>query len=157
MVLAWDADAGEWYIYGGAIDSARRIHALHVASGLVFAGTGDEYGNIYQHILPAGSSVDERDGRRVPAGLRCSHTNPARNGVEIRLSLPEPSPLTARVYDASGRLVRTLLHNAATGAGAHTLVWDGRDDHGRSVPAGVYTYRMATDQLRAQKRVVLLR
>jgi flagellar hook assembly protein FlgD len=45
-----------------------------------------------------------------------------------------------RLYDVSGRLVRTLVRGPMA-AGVHRATWDGRDDGGRSVGSGVYFVR----------------
>jgi flagellar basal-body rod modification protein FlgD len=45
--------------------------------------------------------------------------------------------VVARLYDARGRIVRTL-QDATMPAGRYRLSWDGRDASGRSVAAGVY-------------------
>ena len=42
-----------------------------------------------------------------------------------------------RVYDVAGRLVSTLV-NQELPAGPQTATWDGRDDGGQKVAAGVY-------------------
>jgi flagellar hook assembly protein FlgD len=58
-----------------------------------------------------------------------------------------------RLYDVAGRRVRTLaLERAFRG----TAQWDGRDESGSLVPAGVYLARLIGGSLRAQTRVVLL-
>jgi hypothetical protein len=79
--------------------------------------------------------------------------NPFGSGTRIDLALPAPSDVTARVHDVNGREVRGI-RLPALGAGAHTLVWDGRDDRGRSVPAGVYFLRVnGAGQTRLRKLV----
>jgi hypothetical protein len=63
------------------------------------------------------------------------------------------TPQALRVHDVSGRLVRTLaLGTAARGR----LTWDGRDERGRLVPAGLYFARLSSGSFHAQTRVVLL-
>jgi flagellar hook assembly protein FlgD len=42
-----------------------------------------------------------------------------------------------RIYDPSGRLVRTLAEGDME-AGERNVVWDGRDERGHAVPSGVY-------------------
>jgi len=46
------------------------------------------------------------------------------------------------IYDASGRLVRTLV-DASLSAGRHTAGWNGLDQNGRRAPAGEYLYRLS--------------
>lgn len=56
--------------------------------------------------------------------------------------LPEKALGRICVFDASGRLVRTLLSGSALMPGANTVLWDGRDGPGREVPSGVYLVRV---------------
>lgn len=64
--------------------------------------------------------------------------NPSQSGSEIRLTMPLTSSGALTVFDASGRIVRRIAPDAST-----FWVWDGRDDAGREVGAGVYFYRAA--------------
>jgi flagellar hook assembly protein FlgD len=50
------------------------------------------------------------------------------------------------IYDVAGQRVRTL-HSGTLGTGETSVRWDGRDDDGRKVAAGVYWVR-ATDGIR---------
>ncbi len=68
--------------------------------------------------------------------------SPNNDGVDdflgITYALPSAAPaLRVRIYDASGRLVRTLANNepaASTGA----IIWNGRDDANTRVRMGMY-------------------
>jgi len=63
--------------------------------------------------------------------------NPFNPVTEVRFRVAETGPVELAVYDPAGRRVREL----ATGpwpAGEHAVLWDGRDDTGRSVAAGTY-------------------
>jgi flagellar hook assembly protein FlgD len=56
-----------------------------------------------------------------------------------------------RVFDLSGRLVRTLA-NEDMAAANHSVIWDGADDNGRPLGAGVYFCRLeAQGQVLTQK------
>ncbi len=59
------------------------------------------------------------------------------------------------VYDLSGRLVRTLSGHER-GTGEWQVVWDGRNDLGYRVPAGVYLIRLEAGQEVHVTRTVLL-
>jgi hypothetical protein len=88
--------------------------------------------------------------------LAQSRPNPFRTDTVIRYSLDRPaSAARLAVYDIQGRLVRTLAAGAST-AGAHVVVWDGRDDGGRSVPAGVYLYRFDADGRAITRKMMIL-
>ena len=60
----------------------------------------------------------------------------------VPYALEQAGRVSAAVYDADGRLVRELLHTAPLGAGKHSLVWDGLDRDGNSLPAGDYTWKL---------------
>ena len=59
------------------------------------------------------------------------------------LSLSRSGPASVRVYDVAGRTVRTLLSGVQP-AGERVLAWDGRDDSGTRLGAGVYMLRLDT-------------
>jgi flagellar hook assembly protein FlgD len=61
-----------------------------------------------------------------------------------------------RIYDVSGRLVRTLV-DGSLGKGVHELLWDGRDDNGDILASGVYFYRFVLDDFEKTKKMILLR
>jgi Ca-activated chloride channel homolog len=79
----------------------------------------------------------------LPKGfvLHQNYPNPFNPSTTIRFELPTDGHVTLKIYDLSGRLVKTLLSGDQY-AGAHTAVWDGSDDAGRKVAAGVYFYQL---------------
>jgi hypothetical protein len=81
--------------------------------------------------------------------------NPSRGTVTIGYSLAEETPVSIRVYNVAGRLVTTLVQGPGE-AGPHEVVWDARDDGGRTVAAGVYFYTMTAGSWQSQRKVVFL-
>jgi hypothetical protein len=69
---------------------------------------------------------------------------------------PGGANVTIRIYDASGRVVRTLVDDRRA-AGTHDTVWDGRNDAGTTVSSGVYFYRMVAGSFSEARRMVLLK
>ena len=63
--------------------------------------------------------------------------NPFAGSAQLALSLPAAGHTRLRLYDGSGRLVRTLI-NGTLDAGSRLHGWDGLDDHGRRTPPGLY-------------------
>jgi hypothetical protein len=82
--------------------------------------------------------------------------NPARGQCLLRYSLAAPGQGSLTVFDASGRKVRTL-ESGALARGAHGLRWDGRNDAGGTIPAGIYFAQLRVDQDVQTQRLVLLR
>lgn len=76
----------------------------------------------------------------IAARLHPASPNPLADRTSLLLELAEAGPARLAVYDASGRLVRSLW-DGHLNAGRHPYVWDARDDHGASVGSGVYFAR----------------
>jgi len=62
-------------------------------------------------------------------------------------------PIEADIRDIRGSRVAGLEMNAAEDA----LVWDGRDDNGRTSPSGIYIYSIKIGQNQATGTVVVAR
>ncbi len=67
--------------------------------------------------------------------------NPFNPRTTIRFDLPAAGPVRLAVYDAAGRLVRTLV-DWDLPPGAHDAAWDGRDSAGRGLASGSYFARL---------------
>jgi subtilisin-like proprotein convertase family protein/type IV secretory pathway protease TraF len=94
-------------------------------------------------------------GRPLVFALHPGYPNPFNPITHIRFELPRSDRVTLRIYDLSGRLVRTLVDGRLPAA-AHDAVWDGRDDSGRPVASGVYTSRLATTAKAVTRKLVLI-
>jgi hypothetical protein len=68
--------------------------------------------------------------------------NPLSNITSVGFEIASPGRYTASIYDAGGRLVRSLLDGTLY-RGAQTLSWDRSSDAGTQVQAGVYLLRLS--------------
>lgn len=100
---------------------------------------------------PAGDTPD-----RGGAWLLANAPNPFNPRTTLRFGLAEAGPARLAIFDARGRLVRTLL-DGGLAAGDHVVAWDGRDDSGRAAPSGVYFSRLASGGVIRQQKMQLLR
>jgi len=106
-------------------------------------------------ILDASLSVNEEIEIPVKFSLHPAFPNPFNPITNIRYDLPEASYIDLRVFDLAGREVRTLVRGFDH-AGEKSVVWDAKDNNGRSVSAGVYIYRLETaGQVQSQKLILL--
>jgi hypothetical protein len=117
--------------------------------GGVFMGHGS-----FCEPNPCVSGVE--DGSRVTALSLTATPNPSTGQVMIRYTLPKATMVTIEVFDAAGGLVRRMDEGMGA-AGAFSTAWDGRDDNGRELPAGVYFARIVTGQGSAMGRAVIAR
>jgi hypothetical protein len=84
------------------------------------------------------------------------HPNPFNPTTTIPFHLMEGERVSLRVYDAQGKLVRTLLDEVLP-EGLHEVVWDGRDNSGSQTATGVYFVRFVTGANSMTKKVVLIK
>ncbi|MBD3366840.1 MAG: hypothetical protein GF405_01545 [Candidatus Eisenbacteria bacterium] len=82
--------------------------------------------------------------------------NPFNPVTSIAYDVPEEARVTIRVYDVTGRVVRTLVDRECD-AGRHVVSWDGEDDRGDAVGSGVYFCTMNAPGYRGERKMLLLK
>jgi len=92
----------------------------------------------------------------APIGFLQSMPNPTRAGTVISFHIRDQQPARLAIYDLRGRQVR-LLSEGTTAMGLHAVNWDGRDDSGHQLSAGVYLYRLSTPEQTMTKKVTVCR
>ena len=86
-----------------------------------------------------------------------NHPNPFNPTTSVGYAVPRTGVVDLSIYDASGRLVRTLVDVPSHDAGRHSVSWNGRDENGVEVAAGVYFARLTVDSESATGKMVLLK
>ncbi len=131
--------------------------------GFEYADRGVEPGNAYRYqigITDADgeflSPVEEVKVPKMTASLGQNTPNPFNPTTLISFTLPARERVTVSVYDASGRLVRTLVDDVR-GVGSHDVEWDGRDNAGVTVGSGVYFYRLTAGKYTESRKMVMLK
>jgi FlgD Ig-like domain len=102
------------------------------------------------------SPQDELDGLPRVTALYQNHPNPFNPVTAIRFDLAQESRVTLRIYDVSGRVVRTLV-NEVLPRERHEVRWAATDDRGRQVASGIYFYRLQAGGYVATKKLVMLK
>jgi outer membrane protein assembly factor BamB len=124
---------------------------------LVVCGTGTDV-RAYRTVDPAG--IVAHGSGSGPNGdspsLVCS-PNPCVTGTTVSFTTARAGTVSLAVHDAAGRLVRSLVRGANVGPGAHQLSWDGRDEQGRSVAAGLYLARMESREGTGTVKLIVTR
>lgn len=113
-----------------------RAHEVHCMAG-------NRTGSVYVKLVLWSSGVQETPAQLQP-GFVSVRPSVIRDRAKIDYSLSRPGPVHLGVYDASGRLVRTLVSGVAE-SGTRTATWDRRDRTGRTVPGGTYFYRLSAE------------
>jgi photosystem II stability/assembly factor-like uncharacterized protein len=94
--------------------------------------------------------------RRSGPVLRQNTPNPFNPTTSIEYVLPAAGAVTLTIYDVAGRRVATLVSEWQD-AGAHDVIWNGRDNRGAEAPSGVYFYRLSTADGAVARKMVLLK
>ncbi|MBQ41336.1 MAG: hypothetical protein CME15_02640, partial [Gemmatimonadetes bacterium] len=107
--------------------------------------------------LPGESPTSVTEGEALPGdfSLAQNYPNPFNPTTAIPYTLATPGRLELAIFDVLGRRLRTLARGAEP-AGERSRVWDGLDDAGRRVAAGVYLYRLRVGDFSQTRRMVLV-
>ena len=96
-------------------------------------------------------SVRPGDGLPAEFALHQNYPNPFNPSTVISFSMPERAAVKAEVFTLLGTRV-AVLFDGVMGAGTHSLQWNAK-----SVPSGVYFYRVAMGSKVFTKQMMLLK
>jgi predicted outer membrane repeat protein len=118
-------------------------------------------GLIGSHGIGCGSAdVDETAGlERDRLYLAPGRPNPFVSSSRITYAIPSDADMSwvrLNVYNAEGRLVRTLVQEPQA-AGMHHVTWDGESDSGARAAGGVYFYQLTFNGETQTRRLILVR
>ncbi|MCP4545218.1 MAG: hypothetical protein GY835_01980 [bacterium] len=149
------ADLGEASILIGhtttlEMDVAAHHHAYFHLTATDFSGNESDAA-----VLQSPTAVPPA----LPAAfvLHANVPNPFNPKTTIRFDLPESAVVDLRIFDLSGRLIRTLRGGEVLPGGAHEVDWHGRGDAGNRVASGVYLCRLEAGEFSATQRMTLLK
>ncbi len=107
-------------------------------------------------FVTGNTSSAEGSGFRRTGGLWVT-PNPVSERALIRFPLDAPEPALVEVFDAVGRLVRTIAPGVFPDVEEARAMWDARDDSGEPLRAGIYYLRVSPGGPGASGRIVVLR
>ncbi len=114
---------------------------------------------LFKRPIAAPGIEDQRPGAPAPRGTARLHPatpNPFNPMTRIDYELSEASVVSLEVYDAAGRVVRTLERGTRP-AGRHSVTWKGTNDSGVAVSSGVYFYRLGTEDSSETRSMLLVK
>lgn len=93
--------------------------------------------NLYTSVEnPYGNGSNTSSIVAVVPVLERNFPNPFNPSTTLSFSLPSEMVCKLEIYNIRGQKVKTLL-NESLQSGRHSIVWDGKNAHGRSVSSGV--------------------
>lgn len=88
--------------------------------------------------------------------LKNNFPNPFNPSTTFNFTLAFEEEAKLSILDARGNLVKVLTSGIHS-AGDHSIVWDGKDAHGRNLPSGVYLYRLQAAGLQYTRTATLIK
>jgi len=88
--------------------------------------------------------------------LKQNYPNPFNPSTTIEYQIPKSADVSITIYDVMGRRVNQLYNNNQS-AGYYKVIWNGKDQHNRSVATGVYFYRLKAGDFQAMRKMVLIK
>jgi hypothetical protein len=102
--------------------------------------------------------VSVEDEAEIPKSfsLKNNYPNPFNPVTNIHYELYKNMEVKITIYDLLGRKVKHLV-NAHQTAGEKTVQWNGTNDLGQPVSAGVYFYKVETPEKQITKKMAVLK
>jgi flagellar hook assembly protein FlgD len=116
-----------------SVQEYRFTPALAGMQFTVAVGTHDAMAALLSDVLPKTYALDN------------NFPNPFNPSTTIPVSVPAAANLSITVYNILGEEVRTLF-SGTLAPGRYWMVWDGKNNAGRTVASGVYITRLVAPQ-----------
>jgi len=115
---------------------------------------GNEYG--LSPMTVGTATVYGQEAVPTEFGLSQNYPNPFNPSTVIDFSIASEGVVSLNIYDITGRLVSTLV-NGNLSVGYHSIAWNGVDDNGMSVSAGIYIYALQTEASSITRKMVFMK
>jgi hypothetical protein len=160
----WAAQAGGISEDGGfgvtTDDSGNPVVTGYFSYTATFGDTtltsAGEYDIFVAKLGAGGTRIEGEFVRPRSFELLQNRPNPFNSATLLRFRTAESGMVNLKIYDVSGREVRTLVDGWRQ-PGSHTVLWDGRSDVGVQASSGVYFYRLQAGSWVETRKMLLLR
>jgi hypothetical protein len=100
-------------------------------------------------------SVTDNPTTPLSFTLGQNYPNPFNPSTTILYELPRDGQVEVAIFNLLGEQIRTLT-NQRQAAGQYRILWDGRNENGKSVPSGVYLYRLRAGEFVQTRKMILM-
>ena len=152
-------------LHSGAISSKNNCF---LKIPINFNGTEYEIANItIDDVIIAGSNgelvefiirTSQSNVKVVPKefALLQNFPNPFNPSTEIRFALPSNEYVSLNIYNMVGQKIKTLKAENMV-AGYHSVIWNGTNNVGNLVSAGMYFYSIQSNTFKKTKKMLYLK
>jgi hypothetical protein len=124
-------------------------NGLHVVWSDLRDGNSEIY---YKRGGTTGLQRGDLPGSDAKKDCLLAYPSPFRAAVQIEYTLKQPSYVHLKVYNMAGQLVGHVLEGHRE-VGFHRERWNGKDIHGKEVPAGLYFVILQSDGVNYRTRL----
>jgi len=117
----------------------------------------DNDGNLVYDTADPGCDISAVPVSSPMARLLQNHPNPFNPTTNIQYVIDESGHVLLQVFSVTGELVRTLVNANHDRADTYQVTWNGEGEDGRSLPSGIYFYRLDSPNGVEMKKMVLLK
>jgi acetyl esterase/lipase len=144
------------------------LRKANVASQLILIpnaqhGTGmfsDKYFKMmvdFFTTISGSTTVDVKENKNSSNfSISSNYPNPFNPSTTIEYSLKVDSKIEIKIFNNLGRLVKSLFKGQST-SGTHFITWDGRDDNGKQLSSGLYSYQIISETFTSTNKMLLLK
>lgn len=127
-IFAWNESTNNWQLVGGKINMDKGFITVNLNYLTTFA--------IFESV-PYKMDISWSHNPFSPNG------DGIADSTTLRINSSESTNVLAKVeiFDCTGKLVRTLIHEETKG-GQISIIWDGKDENGQRLEIGPYIYQV---------------
>jgi len=89
--------------------------------------------------------------------LSQNYPNPFNPATTIRYDVADDAPVTMVIYNIMGQEVVRMLNNKVHAPGKYSITWQGTNQYGKKVSAGVYLIHMYSTGFSETRKMILLK
>ena len=119
-------------------------------------GTGESGVNMGAFGVGCEALSTDKDVIPLKYLLHHNYPNPLNPVTTLCYDLPEYALVNITIYDMMGRQISTLVSSLQS-TGYKSIQWNGTNDAGQPVSAGLYMYTIQTGDFKQTKKMVLLK
>ena len=90
-------------------------------------------------------------------GLYPNYPNPFNPSTTISFALATGGNCALEIYDVKGSKVNDLFSGQVNSKELKSLVWDGTDNNGKPVAAGIYFYKLTSGEFVQNRKMILMK
>ena len=155
-LVSWDMvndGTGTW-IGDGNLDGNLRIDSFQ----LTYVENSSQFGTLYFDDLRitdlVNVSIENENFIPDEISFLPNYPNPFNPTTTISYSIPDDNLVKIRIINILGRQIKTLSNQYQT-AGAHSIIWDGKNEHDKKMSSGIYFVLLEVGEERLSQKIML--